>query len=124
MRKRQEFTKSTKAAAWDRCGGKCECCGKEFADGERVEFDHIVPDALRQNASLGNCQVLCADCHLAKTKGDVSRIAKAKRVEKKHRGEFRPPRQIIPGSKASRFQKGLNGKVTNRKTGEVIREPR
>ena len=124
MGNRQEFKRAVKAAAWDRCGGRCEGCGHEFRDGEREEYDHIVPDALRKNASLENCQVLCAACHGQKTKGDVTRIAKAKRVSKKHTGTYRPTRNIIPGSKASRFQRSLSGKVTIRKTGETIREPR
>lgn len=124
MADRQEFKRAVKSAAWGRCNGRCEGCGHEFRDGEREEYDHIVPDALRKNASLENCQVLCADCHLAKTRGDVTRIAKAKRVSKKHTGTFRPTRNIIPGSKASRFRCGLSGKVTIRNTGVVIREPR
>lgn len=121
MRKRLEFTKATKTAAYERAAGKCECCGHAFGDGERVDYDHIIPDAMRPDNSLGNCQVLCQNCHLEKTKGDVTQIAKAKRVEKKHRGEFRLPRQIIPGSRASRFRKALSGAVSIRKSGEVIR---
>ena len=124
MGDRQEFKRAVKAAAWERCRGCCEGCGHQFQDGEREEYDHIVPDALRKNASLENCQVLCAGCHLEKTKGDVTRIAKAKRVSKKHEGTFRPTRNVIPGSKASHFRRSLSGKVTIRKTGETIREPR
>lgn len=124
MGKRDEFRKATKQDAWARCGGKCEGCGKEFQDGERVEFDHIVPDALRKNASLENCQVLCSPCHLEKTKCDVRNIAKAKRIARKNTGEFRPPRRIVPGSKAHHLKKGVRGQITNRKTGEILREPR
>lgn len=105
---RLEFTGKVKAAAYQRCGGRCEGCGAEFQPGDRVEFDHIVPDALRKNASLENCQVFCSTCHLEKTKGDITRIAKAKRVEKKHNGTFRQTKRIVPGSKASRWKKPLN----------------
>lgn len=106
---RMEFTGKVKAAAYERCGGRCQCCGKEFAPGETVEYDHIVPDALRKNNSVENCQVLCAECHLEKTRGDITRIAKAKRVEKKHNGTYRPTKRIVPGSRASKWKKPLHG---------------
>lgn len=124
MGNRKEFTGKTKAAAFAQCGGKCEGCGHEFQDGERVEFDHAVPDALRKNNSLDNCQVLCAPCHLAKTRGDITTIAKAKRIERKQAGTWRQPRAIIPGSKAHYLSKSVRGRIIKRSTGEIIRESR
>lgn len=108
---RLEFTGKIKAAAYERCGGRCEGadCGYEFQPGDRVEFDHIVPDAMRKNNSIENCQVLCIDCHKAKTKRDVTAIAKAKRVEKKHNGTFRQTKRVVPGSRASKWKKPLHG---------------
>lgn len=109
---RWEFQAKTKAAAYVRAGGRCECgCGAEIKPGDRVEFDHIIADAFRPDNSLSNCQVLLYACHKAKTKRDVTAIAKAKRVQKKHTGTFRPPRHIVPGSKASKWKKKLNGQV-------------
>lgn len=120
MADRREFRRATKAAAWERCGGACEGCARKFADGDCVEFDHIVPDALRKNADLANCQVLCTECHKAKTKGDITTIAKSVRIAKKFNGTFRIARHIVPGSKASRFRKSLNGKVTIREKAGLL----
>lgn len=106
---RKEFSAKTKVAAWARCGGRWEGCGIEIADGDRVDFDHIIPDAFGKDNALSNCQVLCRPCHIEKTKTDVTQIAKAKRVAKKHTGTFRPPRRIVPGSKASPWKKPLHG---------------
>lgn len=106
---RLEFTGKTKAAAWERCGGRCECgCDQEIVPGSKVEFDHVVANGFRPDNSLNNCQVVLYDCHKAKTKRDVTAIAKAKRVAKKHNGTFRQTKRIVPGSKASRWKKPLN----------------
>jgi hypothetical protein len=112
--KRLEFSNKTKNAAYERCGGVCEGCGERFRPDDRLEFDHVVPDALRKNNALENCQVLCSSCHLEKTRGDITRISKAKRVEKKHNGTFRPPRRIVPGSRASKWKKPLHGNAVLR----------
>ena len=111
---RQEFSTKTKVAAWNRCGGRCESCGTEIQPGDRVDFDHIIPDGLRKNNDVSNCQVLCRPCHIEKTKTDVTQIAKAKRVEKKHTGAFRQTRRIVPGSKASKWKKPLHGPAVPR----------
>jgi 5-methylcytosine-specific restriction endonuclease McrA len=71
---RREFDWFTKALAYYRCGGRCECtgcggCGSygclvSFADGTLCEYDHKVA---RDDDSLENVQVLCVDCHRSKT---------------------------------------------------------
>jgi len=107
---RLEFPARVKVAAYKRAEGRCECgCGAEIKPGDRIEFDHVIADAMRPDNSLSNCQVLLYACHKAKTKRDVKAIAKAKRVQKKHTGTFRPPRRIVPGSKASKWKKPLHG---------------
>ena len=112
---RAEFSSRTKAAAYTRAEGRCECgCNVDLKPGDVVEFDHIVADAFRPDNSLDNCQVLLYACHKAKTKRDVRAIAKAKRVQKKHTGMFRPPRHIVPGSKASKWKKPLHGNAVLR----------
>lgn len=79
---RREFSAKIKLAAWDRCGGKCECCYARIIS--RPEYDHILPDALGGEPTLENCAVLCSKCHRIKTStGDVPRIAKTKRQKRK-----------------------------------------
>lgn len=117
---RLEFQARTKIAAWARCEGRCECgCNSEIRPGDIVEYDHIIADAFRPDNSLQNCQVLLYACHKAKTKRDVKAIAKAKRVQKKHAGTFRPPRHIVPGSKASKWKKPLHGNAVLRSRKET-----
>lgn len=115
---RVEFSGKTKAAAFERAKGCCEGCGHVFADGERVDFDHIVPDGLRKNNTVENCQVLCSPCHLEKTRGDITTIAKAKRVAKKHEGLVTRKKHIVPGSRASKWKKPLHGPAVLRNSTE------
>jgi 5-methylcytosine-specific restriction endonuclease McrA len=79
---RREFSAKVKLAAWERCGGNCEGCHARIIG--RAEYDHILPDALGGEPTLENLQVLCTKCHRIKTStGDVPRIAKAKRQQRK-----------------------------------------
>lgn len=68
--------------AVERLGGECARCGSK----EQLEFDHIDPATklrpvtLLQHASakafwaeVGKCQLLCHDCHVAKTRTDAGR---------------------------------------------------
>jgi 5-methylcytosine-specific restriction endonuclease McrA len=81
---RSEFSKSTKLAAWERCGGYCEDCGGKIFT---AEYDHIVPCAIGGTNDLDNCRVLCRRCHRAKTSAvDVPQIAKSRRINEKRAG--------------------------------------
>ncbi len=51
----------------------CASCGKPWVDGHRGvthEIDHILPRKLGGTHSRDNLQVLCYECHLAKTRID------------------------------------------------------
>jgi 5-methylcytosine-specific restriction endonuclease McrA len=81
---RQEFPAKVKALAFERAGGHCEQCTARLTVG-KFHYDHVIPDALGGEPVLTNCAVLCTNCHGAKThKGDVPRIAKAVRTNRKH----------------------------------------
>lgn len=96
---RQEFPGKVRAAAFDRSGGKCEACGAKLIGSNTPRYDHRVPDAVGGQPTLENCQVLCRNCHGAKTeKQDVPAIARTKRIRRKHinaadksRGFRKPP---------------------------------
>lgn len=113
------MTKARRAACFLAAGGICHLCGEKIIDTEKWEAEHIVPHALGGSDDFPNLQPAHVACHAVKTKRDVTAIAKAKRVNKKHTGQYRPPRAIVPGSKASRFKKCLNGKVEFRPKGEA-----
>ena len=95
---RREFPPKVKVAAFERAKGRCECCRVVIRPGNGPEYDHRVPDAVGGEPTLENCEVLCRNCHGAKTAtGDIPAIAKTKRIRRKHinaddkRGKFRKP---------------------------------
>ena len=61
----------------------CEQCGLPC---KKFDIDHIRADGLLGEPTLENARLLCEPCHDVKTKDDVAKIAKAKRVEQKHLG--------------------------------------
>ncbi len=69
----------------------CESCGALCV---KFEIDHIRPDGLLGEPTFENSRLLCVPCHAEKTKDDVARIAKAKRVEAKHLGAKIPKQKI------------------------------
>lgn len=108
---RRNFSRQTKLAAWDRCGGYCESCKQKIIGV--AEYDHRIPDALDGEPTLENCTVLCVRCHRMKTsKLDVPAIAKGKRIEKKRAGvKAGPP---MPGSRRSGWKRRMDGTVVRR----------
>lgn len=103
---RREFSARTKRLAWERANGFCEGqihyseppyyyrCNAPIDLGE-FHYDHIDPDWFSKDNELENCQVLCRQCHLDKTRLDIKNIAKSKRImnkrmkAKKKRGGFK-----------------------------------
>ena len=69
----------------------CEQCGAECATRADYEIDHIVAEGVRpandNRAALtaDDGKLLCLACHDKKTRRDVAEIARAKRLEGKHR---------------------------------------
>jgi 5-methylcytosine-specific restriction endonuclease McrA len=113
---RREFPAKVKLAAWDRCqrDGKphCEGCGLRIVGVP--EYDHIKPDGLGGEPTLENCAVLCGKCHRIKThEEDRPVMAKADRQMKAHAGVKRTSRPM-PGSRASRWKRTLDGRTVER----------
>lgn len=91
---RAEFSKLTKAQAFHRAEGRCECgCGSKLTPGE-IEYDHWpVPAALGGSNDLSNCRVLRKKCHRRLTaEKDVPAISKSVRVAEKAMGLRRSSR--------------------------------
>lgn len=125
---RHEFDTKTRAAAWERCGGRCE--GEVYVDDPMhylfdtrrcnapldlgcFHYDHIDPDYISGRNDLDNCQVLCVPCHREKTALDQGKIAKVKRIQHK-RIKAKTSRNPLPFGKDSKFKKTLRGKVVQR----------
>jgi 5-methylcytosine-specific restriction endonuclease McrA len=95
--------------------GQCQACGWRLTPGTRWEIDHIVPLALGGRDEVANLQVLCKACHGSKTtRRDGPVLSKAKRMQARHLGAVQP-RKVIPGSRRSRFRKGVDGRVSRRR---------
>lgn len=87
MTDRAEFSRKTKALAFERAKGRCQSCkNKIIAANGPAQYDHIIPAAVGGSNELDNCQVLCKrPCHDLKTHAtDVPEIAKTKRIRDKH----------------------------------------
>lgn len=93
MPQRREFSRKTKAKAFERAGGNCEVCGSRLSVG-KFRYDHILPDVLGGEPTLENCKVQCLACDAPKTAADIARIRKADRQRDKHTGAFAKRRQI------------------------------
>ena len=116
---RREFSKSVKLAAWERCGGRCEICTAKLFTG-RITYDHIIPDGLGGEPVLSNVQVLCDNCNHEKTytgdcliSGDISRIAKTKRVRDKHIG-ITDRKSSFAANRNGPFRVRINGMTERR----------
>lgn len=105
---RQEFSKATKLAAFDRARGHCEVCGCKIIT--KAEYDHRIPCGLGGDNSLENCVCTCVKCHAVKTRTkDVPAISKAVRLNEKRAGA-REKR----GGFSKRWRKKMSGEVVPR----------
>jgi hypothetical protein len=126
---RNNFTKATQREAFVRSKGICEChhlaragipgfsvdgCGVQLGIGNTF-YEHVNPDALSKDNSIGNCAVLSKTCWSLKTRTyDLRVIAKAKRVEDDARGIKDPWRKRLPGGRDDFRKKKVNGQVVLR----------
>lgn len=113
MTRPYDFPRKVMVAAFERCGGKCEHCGAKLMPGRTV-YDHIVPGHIGGEATLDNCQVLCRACDKPKTAGDLTMLAKVKRVRSKHIGAAPKSRRPMPGGRNSPLRKRMDGTVERR----------
>lgn len=115
----RSFPKSVQRDALARCGHHCEgdACNADIRF-KPFQFDHRIRWELTRDSSLGNCQVLCIPCHLKKTSGETSTLAKGDRVADFHRGLRGPGKGRYPmrGGRRSRerktFRHGVQPRVT------------
>lgn len=94
-------------------GGICHITGRKIRPGDKWDCDHIIALCNGGEHRESNLAPAIREAHRAKTAEDVAQRAKDDRVRKKHLGIHRP-KQIVPGSKASRWKKKLDGTVLPR----------
>lgn len=90
---RREFSRKTKAQAFQRANGNCEVCTARLTPG-KFRYDHILPDVLGGEPTLENCKVQCLACDAPKTADDIRRIRKADRQRDRHTGAIAKPSQL------------------------------
>ena len=96
--------------------GRCACgCNRKFGVKDRPEADHILALVNGGENREGNLQLLTVHCHRKKTRQDVKIKAKVARTHKRHLG-------IKPVSCGwnKDLRKHVDGRVTNRATGEQV----
>lgn len=130
MRRRLNFTDTTKRQAFARSGGICEChrvpelmrllrgqpCGVRLITGH-IEYDHIIADAIRPDNSLENCAALTKTCHALKTPRDRKVIAKSNHQRDRHLG-IHSTRNPLPGGRDDARKRTMSRGVVDRATGE------
>jgi hypothetical protein len=130
-RSRSEFPIGVKREALERSGGICEChlvpflmklydgkpCGQKLGPGNCF-YEHIEPDWITKDNSLGNCCCLVKTCWHAKTNSfDKPTIADVRRQTDRHFGIKAAPREVLVGTFRSGIKKTLRGAVLDRETG-------
>jgi 5-methylcytosine-specific restriction endonuclease McrA len=73
---------------------KCSHCGERLNNLQDIEWDHIIPLALGGSQELHNWEPVHVNCHKQKTKTDVSRIRKSKRIAAKRTGTCKQKKKI------------------------------
>lgn len=96
-------------------GDKCVKCDRKVGIKLRPEFDHALPLILGGQNRESNIQLLCHECHGAKTKLDLKLKAKVARVRTKLALGIAPKKgRPMPGSKASGLRRRMDGTVERR----------
>lgn len=95
-------------------GGVCHLTGRKITPGDDWEMDHVTALCNGGEHRENNLAPALKQKHREKTAEDVAQRAKAERVRKKHLG-IKGARAVIPGSKASRWKRKIDGTVELRK---------
>lgn len=114
MIKRRHRTGAQRLAILEAHGRRCYLSGAVIDPvRDRWELEHVIPLAGGGTDDDENIRPVLAKAHLEKTKADVARIAKGKRVELKQKGAKRP-RSPMPFGRGSRWKKKMSGEIVKR----------
>ena len=105
--------KRVKLRVFERAGGICHISGRKITAADQWECDHITALCNGGEHRESNLAPALRDKHRAKTAEDVAVKSKTARVRAKHLGIKRSARPM-PGSRASKWKKKLNGQVVLR----------
>lgn len=81
---------------------------------DKWEIEHVIPLANGGTDDDDNCRPVLASAHLEKTKQDLAKIAKGKRIEAKHFGTQPKPKRPLPCGRRSQWKKKITGEIVPR----------
>jgi len=113
--KRKKRTGKQRLAIGEAHGWICYLSGAKINPvRDKWEIEHVIPLAGGGTDDDENCRPVLASAHLEKTKQDVARIAKGKRIREKHLGARQPKGRPMPGSRRSKWKKKMDGTTVPR----------
>ena len=98
---------------FERCSGVCHISGIKIRPGDKWDMDHVLSLVNGGENREANLAPALSTEHRKKTAQDVAQKSKDNRVRAKHLGIHRP-KSVMPGAKASRYKKKLDGSVVLR----------
>ena len=112
--RRRTLSTAERVRIFESANGNCHLCSQPIHVSEKWEADHVIPRAVTGRDDLGAFSPAHAKCHRVKSSEvDIPQIAKTKRIRAKHIGAHRT-RNPMAGSKASGWQKRMDGTVIRR----------
>lgn len=94
--------------------GRCHVCTSKIWPGQKWVVEHPKARQLGGSDCIEEMKPAHVTCHAPKTAAETVIIRKADRQGKSLRGIKARPRQVIPGSKSSRFKRKIDGTVVLR----------
>lgn len=94
--------------------GRCHLCTRKIAQGDDWIVEHPKARGLQGSDHIQDMKPAHVDCHKPKTAAEIAIMRKADRMGKAHLGIKRRKGKPIPGSRASRFKRRIDGSVVLR----------
>ena len=102
-----------KLRIFDASRGLCAICRRAIRGRLLARYDHIIALVNGGHNRQSNVQLLCHECHDAKTKDDVAEKSALYNKRIKRMGFKR--KKLIPGSKGSGIRRRMDGTVWREK---------
>lgn len=102
---RRPISTTKRQRIWDTAEGRCHICDEPIKPGEKWDVEHRIPFAMGGADDESNLSPAHVACHGIKTKCDLTRLAKIKRIRARHTGA---KRSSWPKSK---WRRKVNGTV-------------
>ena len=85
---RRHWSRKARAAIFEAAGGLCHICGGRIQAGEAWELEHVTALSMGGADEADNLRPAHIKCHRNKTSAEAPILAKARRLEAKHKGTW------------------------------------